>query len=144
MRCFSLQNAAMSRLLVLFALVNLVIGTGAFVVAGILQKIADTLAVSVPAAGQAMTTYALATALLVPIALVLSGRLSRKRAMQLALAIFTLGNVICALATSLPELLLGRTVMGIGAMFTPLAAGLVVAMVEPARQGKALCSTRAT
>ncbi len=128
----------MNPLLYLFALVNLVIGTGAFVIAGILKPIADDLHVSIPATGQAMTTYALATALLVPIALVLTAKLSRKSAMQLSLTLFTLGNIVCALATSLPILLAGRVVMGIGAMFTPLAAGLAVTMVEPARRGKAL------
>ncbi len=128
----------MNPLLYLFALVNLVVGTGAFVIAGILKPIADDLQVSIPATGQAMTTYALSTALLVPILLVLTAKLSRKRAMQLSLTLFTLGNVVCALATSLPVLLGGRALMGIGAMFTPLAAGLAVSMVEPARRGKAL------
>ena len=128
----------MSPLLCLFALVNLVIGTGAFVIAGILKLIADDLHVSIPATGQAMTTYALATAILVPVALVLTAKLSRKRAMQLALTLFTLGNVVCALSTSLPPLLAGRVVMGVGAMFTPLAAGLAVTMVAPERRGKAL------
>lgn len=85
-----------------------------------------------------MTTYALATAILVPVALVLTAKLSRKRAMQLALTLFTLGNVVCALSTSLPPLLAGRVVMGVGAMFTPLAAGLAVTMVAPERRGKAL------
>ena len=128
----------MNSLLYLFALVNLVIGTGAFVIAGILKLIADDLHVSIPATGQAMTTYALATAILVPVALVLTAKLSRKRAMQLALTLFTLGNVVCALSTSLPPLLAGRVVMGVGAMFTPLAAGLAVTMVAPERRGKAL------
>ena len=121
-----------------FALVNLVIGTGAFVIAGILKPIADDLQVSIQATGQAITTYALATALFVPIALVRTAKLSRKRAMQLSLTLFTLGNMVCAFATSLPILLAGRVLMGIGAMFTPLAAGLAVTMVEPARRGKAL------
>ncbi len=128
----------MNRLLYLFALVNLVIGTGAFVTAGILKPISDALQVSIPAAGQAMTTYALATALLVPIALVLTGRLRRKLAMQIALAVFTAGNVVCVFASTLPMLLTGRVLMGIGAMFTPLAAGLAVAMVAPAKRGQAL------
>ena len=128
----------MNPLLYLFALVNLVIGTGAFVIAGILKPIADDLQVSIPATGQAMTTYALATAILVPIALVLTAKLSRKRAMQLSLTLFALGNIVCAFASSLPVLLAGRALMGVGAMFTPLAAGLAVAMVEPARRGKAL------
>ncbi len=40
--------------------------------------------------------------------------------------------------SSLWMLLAGRVVMGLGAMFTPIAAGIAVAMVEPARRGRAL------
>jgi DHA1 family inner membrane transport protein len=132
---------AMPRLLWLFCLVNLVVGTGAFVVAGILDPIAQDLQVSIPAAGQAMTAYALATALLAPAALLLTGRWSRKRALLASLAVFTLGNVVCALATSLPVLLAGRVLMGLGACFTPVAAGIAVAIVEPQRRGQALALT---
>ncbi|RZU03108.1 MFS transporter [Rivibacter subsaxonicus] len=128
----------MPRLLILFSLVNLVIGSGAFVVAGILQPIATDLGVGIPAAGQAMTAYALATALLAPPMLVATGRWPRKHALLLALALFTLGNLVCALAPSLAVLLAGRVLMGLGAMFTPIAAGIAVALVEPARRGKAL------
>mgnify|MGYP000181491376 CR=1 FL=1 len=54
----------MPRLLYLFALCNLVIGTGAFVLGGVLAPMASALDVSVAAAGQAMTAYALSTAVL--------------------------------------------------------------------------------
>ena len=128
----------MPRLLYLLALCNLVIGSSAFVLGGILVPLADDLDVSVAAAGQAMTAYALATALLAPIALVATGRWPRKRVLWLSMAVFALGNLISALATSLPLLLAGRAVMGVGAMFTPVAAGIAVASVEPARRGRAL------
>jgi DHA1 family inner membrane transport protein len=128
----------MPRLLWLFCLVNLIIGSGAFVIGGILAPIAQDLQVSIPAAGQAMTAYALSTALLAPLALVATGGWSRKRALVAALVAFTLGNLVCALATSLPALLFGRVLMGLGAGFTPVAAGIAVAIVEPARRGKAL------
>lgn len=128
----------MPRLLLLFSLVNLIIGTGAFVVSGLLEPIARSLQVGVPAAGQAVTVYALSTALLAPVMLVLTGGWRRKRAMQLALLLFALGNAVCALAPDLATLLAGRMLMGLGAMFTPIAAGIAVAMVEPAKRGRAL------
>jgi DHA1 family inner membrane transport protein len=131
----------MPRLLWLLCLVNLIIGTGAFVVAGILEPVARDLQVGIPAAGQAMTAYALATALLAPPALLLMGGWSRKRALLASLLAFTLGNLVCALATSLPVLLAGRVLMGLGASFTPVAAGIAVAIVEPARRGQALALT---
>jgi len=128
----------MPRPLWLFSLVNLVIGTGAFVISGILAPLARDLGVSVPAAGQAVTAYALSTALLAPVVLLATGRWPRKRALMLALALFAAGNVLCALAGSLAALLVGRVLMGLGAVFTPIAAGIAVAMVEPAQRGKAL------
>jgi len=113
----------MPRLLLLFSFINLIIGTGAFVIAGILESVAVSLSVSVPAAGQAVTAYAIATAVLAPLVLVATGHWRRKRAMQLALTLFTLGNLLCAVAPDLTVLLLGRVLMGLGAVFTPIAAG---------------------
>jgi MFS transporter, DHA1 family, inner membrane transport protein len=131
----------MPRLLWLLCLVNLIIGTGAFVIGGILAPIAQDLRISVPAAGQAMTAYALSTALLAPVVLLATGRWPRKCALLLALALFTLGNLLCALSTSFATLIAGRVLMGVGAVFTPIAAGIAVASVEPARRGKALALT---
>ncbi len=128
----------MPRLLYLFALCNLVIGTGAFVISGILAPIGDDLHISVAAAGQAMTAYALATAVLAPIALIATGGWPRRRALCFAMLVFAAGNLLCALASSLAVLLVGRVLMGVGAMFTPIAAGIAVALVEPARRGRAL------
>ena len=128
----------MPRLLWLFSLVNLVIGSGAFVIGGILTPLSQSLGVSMPVAGQAMTAYALSTALLAPLVLLGTGRWPRKRALLTALALFVAGNVLCALADTLVALLFGRILMGLGAVFTPIAAGIAVAMVEPARRGQAL------
>lgn len=128
----------MPRLLWLFSAVNLVIGTGAFVITGTLALLASDLGIGIAAAGQAMTTYALSTALLAPLLLLATGHWPRKRTLLLALALFAAGNVLCALADSLGALLLGRALMGVGAVFTPIAAGIALALVEPARRGQAL------
>jgi DHA1 family inner membrane transport protein len=128
----------MPRPLCLFSLVNLVIGTGAFVIGGILAPLAHDLGIGVPTAGQAMTAYALSTALLAPLVLLATGSWPRRNALLLALALFAAGNVLCALAHSLTALLVGRVLMGLGAVFTPISAGIAVALVEPAQRGKAL------
>lgn len=128
----------MPPVLYLFALTNLVIGTGAFVLSGILKPMSEALGVSVAVAGQAMTAYALASALVAPLLIVATGRWPRKRAIALALTLFTSGCVVSALATSMPLLLAGRVLMGAGSMFSALASGLVVGMVAPALRGRAL------
>ena len=124
--------------LLLFCLINLVIGSGAFVIGGILEPIAKDLGTSLPVAGQAMTAYAMATALLAPLVLLATGRWPRKQVLMLALVLFTAGNAVCAMADSLPFLLAGRVLMGLGAVFTPVAAGIAVSLVAPAQRGKAL------
>ncbi|HEY0820316.1 MAG TPA: MFS transporter [Rhizobacter sp.] len=128
----------MPRLLILLSLCNLVIGTGAFVVSGILEPLALGLGVSVASAGQAMTVYALATAGLTPLALIATARWSRRAAMCAGLLMFAAGSLVCALSTHILVLFAGRVLMGVGAMFTPLAAGITVALVEPHMRGRAL------
>jgi DHA1 family inner membrane transport protein len=133
-----MSGAGNAPTLALFSAGNLIIGTGAFILAGILTSVSADLGVGVGAAGQAMTAYALSTALLAPLILVLTGKMPRKQALALALGLFALGNLMCSLATGLPMLLGGRVLMGAGAMFTPIVAGLAVAMSPPAGRGRAL------
>lgn len=125
-------------LLTLLSFVNLVIGSGAFVVGSILGDVARDLGTSVAAAGQAMTVYALSTAVLAPPLLVATNRWPRKRAMLAAFALFIAGNAVSSMATNLPTLLAGRVLMGAGAVFTPLAAGVAVMSVDASARGRAL------
>ncbi|AYQ28842.1 MULTISPECIES: MFS transporter [unclassified Polaromonas] len=131
----------MPPILYFFALCNLVIGSGAFVLGGILQPMSVSLGISVAAAGQAMTAYAIATAVLAPVLIIVTAKWPRKRAVQLALSLFALGCLVCALAPNFTLLLLGRVLMGAGAMFTAAASALAVSMVAPAQRGRALSIT---
>ena len=128
----------MPRVLYFFALCNLVIGSSAFVLSGILQPLAIALGVKVAAAGQVMTAYAVATALLAPVLILLTTRWPRKQVIQLALGLFTLGNLVSALASTLGMLLVGRVLMGAGAMFTAAVSAYAVTLVAPALRGRAL------
>ena len=128
----------MPRILYFFALCNLVIGSSAFVLSGILQPLAGALGISVAAAGQVMTAYAVATALLAPVLILLTTKWPRKQVIQLALALFTLGNFVSALAPTLGVLLVGRVLMGAGAMFTAAVSAYAVTLVAPALRGRAL------
>lgn len=128
----------MPALLYLIALGNLVVGSSAFVISGIVDLIAQGLGSSLAAAGQAMTAYALATALLAPPMVALTGHWPRRRAMLVALGLFTAGNALCALSTGLGSLYAGRALMGVGSMFTPIGAGVALALVAPEKRGQAL------
>ena len=128
----------MHPLLYLFCAVNFVIGTSAFALPGIVDAVAAGLGASVAATGQAMTAYALTNALLVPALLVATGGWSRRRVMLAAMALFSAGAMLCAAASSLTGLMLGRMLMGVGAAITPVIAGVTLVLTEPARRGQAL------
>ncbi len=125
----------------LFTLCNFVVGTGAFGISGYLGPLAADLQVGVGAAGQTMTAYALANALLAPLIMLLTGRWPRRTVMLLALGLFGAGALVCTLAPSLGVLMAGRVLMGAGAVFTPVAAGVAVSLVAPEQRGKALSRT---
>lgn len=128
----------MALTLALFAITNLVLGTGAFVVAGLLAPMAAELGVGIAAAGQAMTVYALAAAVVAPLLVVLTGHWPRRRAVALALLLSVAGALVSGLAGSLPVLLLGRALTGAGIVFAALAAALAVALAPPERSARAL------
>lgn len=131
----------MPAVLWLFTLCNFVVGTGAFGISGYLGPLADDLQVGVGAAGQTMTAYALANALLAPLIMLLTGRWPRRTVMLLALGLFGGGALVCTLAPNLGVLMAGRVLMGAGAVFTPVAAGVAVSLVAPEQRGKALSRT---
>ena len=135
------EPRSMPALLYFFAFCNLVIGSSAFVLGGILGPVSQALGVSLAATGQAMTAYALSTAVLAPLIIMATVRWSRHAGIALALALFTLGCLISALADSLFWLIVGRVVMGAGAMFSAVASATAVGLVAPASRGRALSLT---
>jgi DHA1 family inner membrane transport protein len=126
------------RLLVL-ALGTFAIGTDNYVVAGILPRVAQSLEVSIAAAGQLITVYSLAYALLTPVMATLTAHWPRRRVLLCGLAVFVAGNILTATQATFEFVLLGRAVAGLGgAMFTPNAGATAAALVTPERRGHAL------
>ena len=129
------------RLLTLLAFGNFIVGMGAFVVIGIVTPIAEGLGVSKASAGMVLTTYAIAYALLSPIGAAITGRLERRTVLVSALALFLLGTIGSALSSDIVMLAASRIVVALGAaMFTPIAAGVAVAVTAPERRGQALAT----
>ena len=90
------------RLLIL-ALGMFALGTDSFVVAGVLPEISQSFHVSIGAAGQLTTVYAIAYALLSPSAAAAFAHVERKKLMLSGLAIFILANLATAWAPNLPS-----------------------------------------
>uniref|UniRef100_UPI000A8D66D6 MFS transporter n=1 Tax=Actinomadura kijaniata TaxID=46161 RepID=UPI000A8D66D6 len=115
------------------------IGTDAFVVAGVLPGIAGSLGVGVPAAGQLVTVFALAYALLSPVMAAATGAWPRRRVLLTGLVVLALGNAATALAPGYGWVLAARAVAAAGAaMFTPAAGATAAALAAPEHRGRAL------
>ncbi len=75
----------------------------------------------------AVTTYVLALAMFIPVSGWFSDRFGSRRIFTLALLVFTIGSVLCGLATSFPMLIAMRALQGFGgAMMTPVGRLILI------------------
>lgn len=87
-----------------------------------LPAIAHSLNRSPLAMQSAIISYTLTVAMLIPVSGWLADRFGTRRIFMIAVTLFTLGSLACALSTSLLELVIFRVIQGIGgAMMMPVA-----------------------
>jgi MFS transporter, DHA1 family, inner membrane transport protein len=126
------------RVLVL-ALASFAIGTGVFVVAGILGGVAEDFSLPLGTAGHAATVYAAAYAVLSPVLVAATGRVARRRLLVAVLILFALSNLAAALAPTFSLLLASRIAAAcFAAICTPVATAVAAGLVAPEHKGKAL------
>lgn len=115
------------------------IGLTEFVIAGILPQIAAEFAVSIPAAGQMATSYALGVFIGAPLLTIVGSRVPRKTMLMGLALIFTLGNIITALAPTLSLAVTGRIITSFnhGAFFG-IGSIIAASLVAPGRQASAI------
>lgn len=85
----------MDRRLLVLAFGMFAVGTDSHVIAGILPQISTAFDVSIGAAGQMTTAYAVTFALLSPTIAALAASISRKRMLPGGTMIFVLANLAC-------------------------------------------------
>jgi predicted MFS family arabinose efflux permease len=116
-----------------------VVGTNAFVIAGVLPHIAQTLGVSPSAVSYSITFYALVVAVASPVVSITLARVSRTRLMAGGLVLISAGTALAALAPSLELFNAGRVVAALGgAALVPAATAAAPAMMPAAQRGRAL------
>ena len=75
----------------------------------------------------AITTYILTLAMFIPVSGWFADRFGARRIFALALFVFTVGSVLCGMATSLPMLIAMRALQGFGgAMMTPVGRLILI------------------
>jgi predicted MFS family arabinose efflux permease len=121
------------------ALAAFAIGTEGFVIAGLLPAIATDLSISVSAAGQLVTAYALTYAVGSPILAVTLNNIDRRTVLALALSTFIAGNLAAMVASNYGLLLASRMLMALGSgLCMPTALAVSVAVASPERRGRAV------
>jgi len=115
------------------------IGTTEFVIMGLLLQVSTDLHVSITAAGLLISGYALGVAVGAPVLTIATRKLPRKTVLLALMAIFTLGNLACALAPNYEMLMAARVITSL-AHGTFFGVGSVVAtgLVAPERRASAI------
>ncbi len=117
------------------------IGTTEFVIMGLLQQVAADFHITLAVAGLLISGYALGVAVGAPVLTIATRRLPRKTVLLALMAIFTLGNLACALAPDYGTLMAARVVTSL-AHGTFFGVGSVVAtgLVTPERRASAIAT----
>lgn len=124
------NRAADRRALLALGVGSFGIGTGEFVIMGLLPDAARDLTITIPEAGHLISAYALGVVVGAPLLAVLGARWPRRNLLIALMAFFAVGNVASALAPSYLSMLVLRlltgfphgTYFGVAAL---VAAGLV-------------------
>lgn len=126
------------RLLIL-VLGTFIIGTDDFVIAGLLPHIANDMSVTIAAAGQLVTAFAIAYAVGAPLFGTLTMNFPLKSLLVISMLVFAIANALSAVVTSFEMLFFTRILAALtAAIFTPLAMTASASLVSDKMKGKAL------
>lgn len=125
--------------LLVLALALFVVGTNAFVIAGLLPRVGESIGATATQVSWSITTYSLVVAVAAPAVSILLPRVPRATLMAAGLAIFAIGTAASALAPNLPLFIAGRTFSGLGgAALVPTATAAAASLARPGKRGQAL------
>lgn len=115
------------------------IGTTEFVIVGLIPTIADSLRVSVPAAGLLVSLYALGVAVGAPVLTALTGRVPRKHLLLGLMALFTIGNLVAWMAPGYQALMAARVLTGLAhGVFFSIGSTIATSLVPKEKAASAI------
>ena len=117
------------------------IGTTEFSPMGFLPEIAENLNISIPTAGMLITAYALGVMIGAPIMTLWFGQFSRRKALILAMAIFTIGNILAAIAPNYWGLMAARILTSLNhGVFFGIGSIVAISVVPKDKQASAVAT----
>ncbi|MYZ35143.1 MULTISPECIES: MFS transporter [unclassified Streptomyces] len=113
--------------------------TSEFVVAGLMPQMADGLDATIPQIGYLITAFAVAMAAGGPLLTVAVLRIPQKQALMVLFAIFLVGNMLAAVASSYGIMMAARIITGIASQaFFGVAISMCVRLTRPEVRGRAV------
>jgi DHA1 family inner membrane transport protein len=117
------------------------IGTTEFVIMGLLQQVSADLGVNIASAGLLISGYAIGVFAGAPAITLATRRLPRKAVLLGLMAVFTLGNLACALATSYAALMAARVLTSLAhGSFFGVGAVVATSLVPEQRKASAIAT----
>jgi DHA1 family inner membrane transport protein len=117
------------------------IGTTEFSPMGFLPQIAENLNISIPTAGMLITAYALGVMLGAPFMTLWFGRFPRRKALILAMIIFTIGNILAAIAPNYWGLMAARILTSLNhGVFFGIGSIVATSVVPKDKQASAVAT----
>ncbi|MBP1994136.1 MFS transporter [Paenibacillus eucommiae] len=125
----------------MLAIISFLVGTSEFIIAGILDKVAADVGVSLSAAGQLITVFSLAYAFGTPILMAVTARMERRQLLLYALGVFAVGNLIAVALPGFAFLLVSRVVLALSTgVFVVTALTVAAKLAAPGKQGSAIAT----
>ncbi|MEK3685019.1 MFS transporter [Paenibacillus sp. FSL R10-2736] len=125
----------------MLTLISFLVGTSQYVPVGILDKVAASVGVSVSAAGQLVTIFALANALGTPIVMLATAKIDRRKLLMIALAIIVIGSALTLALPGFGFLMVSRVVLAIGTgVFLVTAFSFASKLAPPGHQAGAIAT----
>lgn len=123
----------------ILALSTVAVGLVELVVGGILPTIADDFHISLSAAGQLISVFALVYAIAGPVLLVLTSKWERKNVYLASLLVFFLGNIMTYFSPNFTFMMIARVLTATStALIVVLSLTIAAKIVAPAHRAKAL------
>ncbi|KQU63268.1 MFS transporter [Bacillus sp. Leaf406] len=125
----------------LLAIISFLNGSSEYVIAGILDRIAEANNISVSSAGQLITVFSIAFGAGTPFLIAMTARLERKKLLVYALTIFSVINILIAIVSGYEMLMAGRIISALSAgVIQVTLLTLAAALAAPGKQGGAIAT----
>lgn len=125
----------------ILAIVSFLVGTSEYIISGILDTIADSLEITLVAAGQLITIFSLVYAIFTPILMGITSSIDRRKLMIFSLGLFVIGNILAFILPGYGLFVVARIVMALGAGMVVVTALTIAAKIAPeGKQGSAIAT----